>query len=1257
MFTKLLSKKIQQKLKARERALSWRTNQANEFVDSADLITPSDVINRSTFVRMCSNKTNILENRIIVGGLFDKGKKMKFGYSELYSKTKNQGDRPTAGIKNIEVSYLGDFKGLRKATVNWSVNSNDELNELTPHFLALGQTVILDWGWVSKKSKGLTVDLGVAPFITFDSEGSVEVKQDIFQNPQQTIQAAGGDYDAMGGTVSNFEYSLRPDGGYDCVTYITALGSTLYKKPLDKSGNKTDLASDSTSSEETVETNFDGLINSLINLKELILYDILGIEYTKWFFNIIDKGQKRNRVDKFANDENNDNKVIYHKGSGIYSTGAITNSKKNPQIIYMYRYEGNDDVFVKWGWMEDQLLNRYVSYVGGEDREVKLTVRSIDTVLYAGGDKQGEPIPIKDLSDEDKERYDLKDIPEEHLGKVLKKPTLIRNSKLLYPIDPLKFFNVERLPFITNVDTGDIAGDVGHSFIQYFEMITAIKRMFFSTEGEAGKDKMFQNDDDLSFGKLRDMWVNIKEIQSAFGVNQDGSVSPVGTLETGIDNLCTSLNSNFHNYWDFALVADPFDSTNLKVIDKRTTTIGGEKYTTYEGGDEDGKASHKVQTLGIYKFPSFKIGSIVKSQNMSFKIPDSMQLSILYGSNTSSRKYKPVSHINNSDLMRLFLPEKQNVQYFDRHLVNLETPYYEKNRGRGVLLPQPTEAQQNAEEIAERATFFGVPQLNNPVVVEAPTTVQEDEDSQIVQSKIGSYDTNPNSKIGLNINVGPININPKTVWWKRWTGTNVKEPEEKDEGLSDRKPIVKFSINANSDIVTLEEKTITRTTKIETDTVIDFSGALYTGTGNTSTNTVTSKYTVVDEFEEKLGPNKTQFYNFDFATHSVVMKDDAATVITNFLNKNNPSLIIPTELSLEVDGIGGIMPGDIIQTDYIQPQYNTNLYKGETLLGPFTYFQIVESNQKVDSTGWVTEINTKMRLNDINIDGETTIKDDPVKNEAEEGEQENLNTEDIDTGPPPEKPVTTVVNIVNPGTPHIDKVVGEIPFAKTYNEVVVENTFEPATVATIPKKELPKPPFRLPFDDKGRPIGQFVQGSTGKFDKKHTPTKLPGPNIKPREERKPIRFTTLFGKVHSKYGPTAIFYWHDSWGPNQQPSGFYPAWRKTDDRYSRTLWFISKGELSRDDVKTVGSTIREIGEYWAQKEPDFREFSRGNYFVVGNGKNDYPGPKYIIDNVVRKLPISNYPSPNTSNTIRIYQSHPATGRTGFLDVDVTDIKG
>ena len=37
--------------------------------------------------------------------------------------------------------------------------------------------------------------------------------------------------------------------------------------------------------------------------------------------------------------------------------------------------------------------------------------------------------------------------------------------------------------------------------------------------------------------------------------------------------------------------------------------------------------------MGLFKFPSYKIGSIVKTQNLEFKIPDAQAITILYGSN------------------------------------------------------------------------------------------------------------------------------------------------------------------------------------------------------------------------------------------------------------------------------------------------------------------------------------------------------------------------------------------------------------------------------------------------------------------------------------------------------------------------------------------------------------------------------------------------------------------------------------------------
>ena len=40
------------------------------------------------------------------------------------------------------------------------------------------------------------------------------------------IFQSNGNYD-VGGTISNFEYTLTEDGGFDCVTYLTSIGINL----------------------------------------------------------------------------------------------------------------------------------------------------------------------------------------------------------------------------------------------------------------------------------------------------------------------------------------------------------------------------------------------------------------------------------------------------------------------------------------------------------------------------------------------------------------------------------------------------------------------------------------------------------------------------------------------------------------------------------------------------------------------------------------------------------------------------------------------------------------------------------------------------------------------------------------------------------------------------------------------------------------------------------------------------------------------
>ena len=47
-----------------------------------------------------------------------------------------------------------------------------------------------------------------------------------------------GDYDAIGGQITNFETSLRSDGGFDCTTKVISMGASLFKRPIDVGGNQ-----------------------------------------------------------------------------------------------------------------------------------------------------------------------------------------------------------------------------------------------------------------------------------------------------------------------------------------------------------------------------------------------------------------------------------------------------------------------------------------------------------------------------------------------------------------------------------------------------------------------------------------------------------------------------------------------------------------------------------------------------------------------------------------------------------------------------------------------------------------------------------------------------------------------------------------------------------------------------------------------------------------------------------------------------------
>ena len=88
-------------------------------------------------------------------------------------------------------------------------------------------------------------------------------------------------------------------------------------------------------------------------------------------------------------------------------------------------------------------------------------------------------------------------------------------------------------------------------------------------------------------------------------------VNPPPDIKSAMKNLCKSFSANYHDYWKFEISEDQFNK-NIKVIETDSlSTLKSKSYTKFENFP-----SNKVSKSGIYKFPSFKKGSFVKTQDL-----------------------------------------------------------------------------------------------------------------------------------------------------------------------------------------------------------------------------------------------------------------------------------------------------------------------------------------------------------------------------------------------------------------------------------------------------------------------------------------------------------------------------------------------------------------------------------------------------------------------------------------------------------------
>ena len=221
---------------------------------------------------------------------------MKSSFEDIYrpfkdgSTTTNTLLKPISGIKSISTKYEGTLRSRRDATVQFTIFSLEDLERLSPHFLRVGGEVLLEFGWNSDK-KGSAYDfsntLGSQIITAYHNKGisaisdisSIDqLKINSAENYEKAVLDLKGDYEYVLGTVKNFDYSLRSDGGFDCTISITTIGMSL----LDNKVNREESPSQILQHELHVEdekatdvphTNFYHVID---NLPEILTYSIIN---------------------------------------------------------------------------------------------------------------------------------------------------------------------------------------------------------------------------------------------------------------------------------------------------------------------------------------------------------------------------------------------------------------------------------------------------------------------------------------------------------------------------------------------------------------------------------------------------------------------------------------------------------------------------------------------------------------------------------------------------------------------------------------------------------------------------------------------------------------------------------------------------------------------------------------------------------------------------------------------------------------------
>ena len=172
---------------------------------------------------------------------------------KAYNNYNSLGIRPMPGVTGFDVQSYNNYGTLRIANVKFVVHTLEDLDLVEQLFLRPGYSCIVEWGhtlYINNSETIVKPRMGVNTLSNGTLFATNKTVKDVETDIETKRANSSFNYDAFFGYVTNFDYSFRPDGGFDCSVKIASKGQILDSL---KSGGSGDAASTKNNQEDAQE--------------------------------------------------------------------------------------------------------------------------------------------------------------------------------------------------------------------------------------------------------------------------------------------------------------------------------------------------------------------------------------------------------------------------------------------------------------------------------------------------------------------------------------------------------------------------------------------------------------------------------------------------------------------------------------------------------------------------------------------------------------------------------------------------------------------------------------------------------------------------------------------------------------------------------------------------------------------------------------------------------------------------------------------